>query len=77
LDLAETMLEKQKKLFNEHGEVNKEALVEFYKELRKFPDISDSDAAVLAATKYKIHTAIIFISNPMGSTHFLMNFQTH
>ncbi|XP_021948332.1 sodium/calcium exchanger 1 isoform X3 [Folsomia candida] len=48
---SETMLEKQKKLFTAHGEVNKEALIEFYKELRKYPDISDSDAAVLAATK--------------------------
>lgn len=48
---AETMLEKQKKLFTPHGEVDKQALIEFYKELRKYPDISDSDAAVLAATK--------------------------
>jgi len=45
------MLARQKKLFTETGEVNKEGLIEFYKELRKFPDISDSDAAVLAATK--------------------------
>lgn len=48
------MLEKQKKLFTADGEVNKEALIEFYKELRKFPHLNDSDAAILAATKYLI-----------------------
>lgn len=45
------MLEKQKKLFSPEGEVNKDALIDFYKELRKFPHLNDSDAAVLAATK--------------------------
>jgi len=50
------MLEKHRKhLFTEGGEVNKEALVEFYKELRKFPDLSDSDAAILAATKWVVY----------------------
>jgi len=47
------MLKKQEKLFTKNGEVNKEGLIEFYKELKQFPGISDSDAAVLAATKYK------------------------
>jgi len=49
--LAETMLSKKRKLFLKDGELNKESLVEFYKDLRKYPDLSDSDAAILAATK--------------------------
>ena len=48
------MLAKKRKLFFKDGEVNKEGLVEFYKDLRKYPDLSDSDAAILAATKYGI-----------------------
>ncbi|CAG7732673.1 unnamed protein product [Allacma fusca] len=40
-----------KKLFNEDGTLNKEGLIEFYKELRKYPDLTDADAATLAATK--------------------------
>ena len=42
----------KKKLFHEDGNLNKEGLIEFYKELRKYPDLSDQDAATLAATKY-------------------------
>lgn len=45
------MLEKEKKLFTQDGEVDRDALIEFYKDLRKFPHLSDSDAAILAATK--------------------------
>jgi len=52
--LAETMLERRKQLFFKDGEVNREGLIEFYKDLRKYPDLSDSDAAILAATKYEL-----------------------
>ncbi|ODM88768.1 Sodium/calcium exchanger 1 [Orchesella cincta] len=48
---CESMLDKQKKLFTAEGDVDKEALIEFYKELRKFPHLNDTDAAILAATK--------------------------
>jgi hypothetical protein len=51
--VAETMLAQKKKLFYKDGQVNKEGLVEFYKDLRRYPDLSDSDAAILAATKYE------------------------
>jgi len=48
------MLDKQKKLFTAEGDVDKTALIEFYKELRKFPHLNDTDAAILAATKYVV-----------------------
>jgi len=50
--VAETMLKRRKLLFLKDGEVNREGLIEFYKDLRRYPDLSDSDAAILAATKY-------------------------
>lgn len=45
------MLQRGKKLFLKNGEINREGLVEFYKDLKRCSDLSDSDAAVLAATR--------------------------
>ncbi|CAG7711701.1 unnamed protein product [Allacma fusca] len=40
-----------RKLVNADGTLNKGRLIELYKELRKYPDLSDTDAAALVATK--------------------------
>lgn len=37
--------------FFKDGKVDKEGLIAFVKELKKYPGVSDEDAAVLAASK--------------------------
>lgn len=43
------LLERQ---FFKDGKLNKENLVAFVKEVKKYPGLSDEDAALLAASKY-------------------------
>ena len=39
------------KNFFENGRLDRNGLVEFIKEVKKYPGLTDEDAAVLAATK--------------------------
>lgn len=48
--------------FFKEGKLDKANLVEFVREVKKFPGVSDEEAAVLAAAKYEL-SIIIIITN--------------
>ncbi len=50
-NLSDGKINIQKNLIRKDGEIDKENLIQFVKEAKKFPNLKDEEIALLAATK--------------------------